>query len=104
MAMQQADTALDVIRRVESWAESRGVALPPGFALDLGEAYHSAGVLTDSVDRLLSKPGSAEDEAKLLSRLEAWVYSDLVDHLTRLREPLNDVINRLLEKAQPAPE
>lgn len=104
MATQQAETALDAIRRVETWAESRGVRLPAGFAVDLGEAYRSAGVLTACVDKLLSTSGSPEEEAKLLAQLEAWTYSDLVDHLDRLREPLSEVINRILEKAGPAPE
>lgn len=105
MGTQKAETALDVIRRVEMWAAGRGVILPAGFAVDLGEAYRSAGVLTACVDELLSMPGSSPgEEARLLSQLEAWTYSDLVDHLRRLRQPLNEVINRLLEKAEPDPD
>lgn len=64
MAMRQAETALDTIRRVERWAQSRGLKLPAGFAVDLGEAYRSAGLLTAGVERLLTHTSSREEDAK----------------------------------------
>jgi hypothetical protein len=104
MAMQQAETALDAIRGVERWAHSRGVTLPAGFAVDLGEAYRSARLLTAGVERLLSNTASHEEDAKVLAELEAWIYTDLVDHLDRLREPLSGVIGQLLQGQKNDPQ
>ena len=96
MAMKEAETALDAIRRVERWAHGRGVKLPAGFAVDLGEVYRSARLVTAGVERLLSNTPSREEDAKVLAELEAWIYTDLVDHLDRLREPLSEVIGQVL--------
>lgn len=100
MAMPQAEAALETIRRVEGWAARRGVKLPPSFAGDLGEAYRSAQVLIACVDELLATTASAEGDAKLLAQMEAWTYSDLVDHLDRLRRPLSEVIDLVLERRE----
>jgi hypothetical protein len=89
-----AQRTVATIRGIEAWLRSTGVAAPETFAVDLGEAYRSAQVLTAAVDLLLSGP-DLSSAASNLARLQAWTYDDLVDHLKRLEGPLDDVLRQL---------
>ena len=95
---EQARETVETIRRIEAWGRDEGLILPNTFAVDLGEAYRSARILVETVDSGILLRASRRDAAAALTRLQAWTYDDLVDHLERLREPMEKVVRQLHEK------
>jgi hypothetical protein len=96
--LKEGDAALQAIRRIETWGKQAGLSLPRTFAVDLGEAYRSAKVLVESVDILVTEGVGTREKAQALVSLQAWTYGDLVDHVERLKRPLEQVIKQLYDQ------
>lgn len=82
-----------VIRGMESWLRDAGISAHATFALDLGEAYRSAQILAAAVDLLLREPDSRA-AASALAQVQAWTCGDLLDHLDRMKHPLEVVLRQ----------
>jgi hypothetical protein len=97
-----ADTTIELMRKLERLAGQLGSPSARRVATDLAEAYRAAMVSTRAVDQLVASDAVSPDEAgKLLIEIQTWLYDELTDHLQRLQAPLSAAVDEVY--APPSP-
>ena len=87
---------LALARRLKTWADETRSKDAVALVADLPDVYAAARVVVECVDRLLADPPlPGEEQAQLLVDLQAWLYDEMLEHIQRLRRPLEAVLTDL---------
>jgi hypothetical protein len=95
------ESVLAVWEKLDQWADRSGVPETKRLVLDLGDLYSASSKIVRAVDELVLTAGlDPKEQGRLLLRIQTWLYEELLDHATSMRQPLQMTIREIFKAAE----